>query len=244
MPRSPTPKSSLSGVIMPRTMFLSISSMRSTRPSTHIGSVKSRTKNGRSVGDGLAGGLVGRRGRDVGRQAAGDDGRGAGLVVGVEVEGRRVGHGVRFCTTGCDLLAIGRGWSGRASGRHARSRGADRPRRGAGLVALAVAAYLQRRQRPPAPIRTGYSVPAQVDRADFDRPEAPWLVAVFTSATCSSCAGVWERAQPLASDAGGGAGARARPRPGAARPLRDRRGAGHARGRRRGRGGRPASSGR
>jgi len=69
------------------------------------------------------------------------------------------------------------------------------------LVALVVAAYLQRRRRPPAPIRTGWSVPAQVDRADFDGRDAPWLVAVFTSATCGSCAGVWERAQPLASDA-------------------------------------------
>jgi hypothetical protein len=72
---------------------------------------------------------------------------------------------------------------------------------GLALLALAVAAYLQRRRRPSAPIRTGYLVPAQVDRADFARPEAPWLVAVFTSATCGSCAGVWERAQPLASDA-------------------------------------------
>ena len=69
------------------------------------------------------------------------------------------------------------------------------------LVALGVAAYLQRRERPSAPIRTGWSVPAQVDRADFDRPDAPWLVAVFTSATCSSCAGVWQRAGHLASDA-------------------------------------------
>jgi hypothetical protein len=72
---------------------------------------------------------------------------------------------------------------------------------GLGLVALAVAAYLQRRQRPAAPIRTGWSVPAQVARADFARPEAPWLVAVFTSSTCSSCAGVWQRAEPLASEA-------------------------------------------
>ena len=70
---------------------------------------------------------------------------------------------------------------------------------GLALVALAVAAVLQRRPRPSAPIRTGYSVPGQLDRADFERPEAPWLVAVFTSATCSTCAGVWERAQPLAS---------------------------------------------
>jgi hypothetical protein len=69
------------------------------------------------------------------------------------------------------------------------------------LVALAVAAYLQRRRRPAAPIRTGWSVPGQLDRADFERPEAPWLVAVFTSATCTSCHGVWQRAQPLESDA-------------------------------------------
>ena len=67
-------------------------------------------------------------------------------------------------------------------------------------LAIGVAAYLQRRQRPAAPIRTGWSTPAQVDRADFDRPDAPWLVAVFTSATCDSCAGVWQRAQPLASE--------------------------------------------
>jgi hypothetical protein len=68
-----------------------------------------------------------------------------------------------------------------------------------GVVAVAVAAVLQRRLRPAAPVRTGYAVPHQVDRRDFERPDAPWLVAVFTSATCSSCRGVWERAQPLAS---------------------------------------------
>lgn len=68
-------------------------------------------------------------------------------------------------------------------------------------VALGVAAVLQRRQRPDAPVRTGYAVPAQVDRGDFARPDAAWLVAVFTSATCATCHGVWERAQPLASDA-------------------------------------------
>ena len=76
------------------------------------------------------------------------------------------------------------------------------------LVALALAALalarggvVQRRQRPDAPVRTGYAVPAQLDRADFARPDAPWLVAVFTSATCHTCAGVWDRARPLESDA-------------------------------------------
>jgi len=69
------------------------------------------------------------------------------------------------------------------------------------LVALGVAWVLQRRQRPAAPVRTGYSVPTQVDRADFDHAEVPWLVAVFTSATCDICAGVWDKARPLASEA-------------------------------------------
>lgn len=68
-------------------------------------------------------------------------------------------------------------------------------------VVLLVAWLLQRRRTPAEPVRTGYAVPDRLARADFDRPEAPWLVAVFTSATCSSCRGVWERALPLASDA-------------------------------------------
>jgi hypothetical protein len=68
-------------------------------------------------------------------------------------------------------------------------------------LAVAVAALVQRRQRTDAPVRTGYAVPAQVDRADFARPDAPWLVAVFTSATCATCAGVWDKARHVASDA-------------------------------------------
>ncbi len=66
-------------------------------------------------------------------------------------------------------------------------------------VALLVAAVIQRRQRPDAPVRAGYTIPEQLDRNDFLRPDAPWLVAVFTSETCGVCAGVWERAQPLES---------------------------------------------
>ena len=68
-------------------------------------------------------------------------------------------------------------------------------------LVVVVAAVAQRRRRPADPVRTGYAVPQQLVRADFDRPEAPWLVVVFTSATCGTCAGVWERAQHLASDA-------------------------------------------
>jgi hypothetical protein len=67
------------------------------------------------------------------------------------------------------------------------------------VVVLAVAALAQRRRRPDAPVRTGFTVPQQVDRSDFDRPGAPWLVAVFTSATCDSCRGVWDKARHLDS---------------------------------------------
>jgi hypothetical protein len=66
-------------------------------------------------------------------------------------------------------------------------------------AALLVAWMLQRR-RPDAPTRTGYSVPEQVDRADFAHADAPWLVAVFTSATCATCADVIAKARLLASD--------------------------------------------
>jgi hypothetical protein len=67
-------------------------------------------------------------------------------------------------------------------------------------VAVAVALVAQRRRRPPAPTITGHVLPDRLDRADFARPDAPWLVAVFTSTTCHTCAGVWEKAELLASD--------------------------------------------
>jgi hypothetical protein len=67
------------------------------------------------------------------------------------------------------------------------------------LVVVAVALVLQRRRPdPPTQPRT-YPVPRQLDRNDFDRPEAPWLVAVFTSSTCLSCEGTWDRARHLES---------------------------------------------
>lgn len=66
-------------------------------------------------------------------------------------------------------------------------------------AALAVAYVVQRRRPKAAPTSTGYNVPDHLDRGDFDRPDAPWLVAVFTSATCDTCAGVWEKTRLLAS---------------------------------------------
>ena len=68
-------------------------------------------------------------------------------------------------------------------------------------AAAATLAFLVQRRRPDAPIRTGWTVPDQLDRRDFAHPDAPWLVAVFTSASCDSCAAVVDVAGPLASDA-------------------------------------------
>jgi hypothetical protein len=71
----------------------------------------------------------------------------------------------------------------------------------AAIVAAAVAlAIVIRRRRPDPPTQAIGAVPVQLDRRDFPRPEVPWLVAVFTSATCSTCADVVSKAQVLASE--------------------------------------------
>ena len=67
-------------------------------------------------------------------------------------------------------------------------------------AAVAVALLIERRRRPPAPTNVRHTLPEQLDRRDFERPDAPWLVAVFTSATCHTCGGVWDKARLLASD--------------------------------------------
>jgi len=71
----------------------------------------------------------------------------------------------------------------------------------AGLVAvvIAVALVAHRRRRPAPPPRDAYPVPAQLDRADFPRPDAPWLVAYFWSRTCDSCEGMGEKVAVLES---------------------------------------------
>lgn len=66
-------------------------------------------------------------------------------------------------------------------------------------LVVAVLAILLERRRPEAPSQRKWAVPDQLDRADFDRPGAPWLVAVFSSATCNSCATAVARAQAMAS---------------------------------------------
>ena len=68
-------------------------------------------------------------------------------------------------------------------------------------IALAVGWFVQRRAPAPPIAPTRHVLPEQLDRADFARPDAPWLVVVFSSATCETCAKVWTSAQLTASDA-------------------------------------------
>ena len=69
----------------------------------------------------------------------------------------------------------------------------------AAVVVVAVAVSLRRRSRRQPPTQPRGEVPAQLDRDDFSSPAAPWLVVVFTSATCDTCADVWRKARVLAS---------------------------------------------
>lgn len=66
-------------------------------------------------------------------------------------------------------------------------------------VVSVVALLSRRRRRPDAPTQRRYRVPEQLDRADFSNPDAPWLVAVFSSATCDACASVVAKARVLES---------------------------------------------
>jgi hypothetical protein len=66
-------------------------------------------------------------------------------------------------------------------------------------VAAAVAWWLRRKPGEP-PTQSHYQVPTQLDRTDFDGPDAPWLLVVFSSTTCPTCAEVVAKATVLACD--------------------------------------------
>lgn len=70
---------------------------------------------------------------------------------------------------------------------------------GIAAAAAAVAVLMRRRPRD-APTGSSGRIPEQLDRADFDQPTAPWLVAVFTSATCDACHDVRAKAEVLSTD--------------------------------------------
>lgn len=67
------------------------------------------------------------------------------------------------------------------------------------VAAVAVALVLQRRRSVQAPTQGGFQLPTQLDRADFVRPDAPWIVVAFTSATCSTCADIAQKIAVLES---------------------------------------------
>ena len=69
------------------------------------------------------------------------------------------------------------------------------------LVAVVVARGLERRRRPDPPARGSYPVPAQLDRDDFPRPEAPILMVLFSSATCDGCGPMAAKVAALESEA-------------------------------------------
>lgn len=67
------------------------------------------------------------------------------------------------------------------------------------VLVVAIALVLQRRRPVAPPTQPRHHIPVQLDRADFERSDAPFLVVVFTSTTCHVCADVARKAEVLAS---------------------------------------------
>jgi hypothetical protein len=70
------------------------------------------------------------------------------------------------------------------------------------VIAAAIAAVLNRR-RPQPPTQERVAVPAQLDREDFPESDKPWLLVVWTSQTCESCARATAKAKLLEGPAVG-----------------------------------------
>lgn len=66
------------------------------------------------------------------------------------------------------------------------------------VVVIALLANLwQRKRQVDAPTQGASEVPSQIDRADFTRPDAPWIVLAFTSATCQTCSDIERKVRVL-----------------------------------------------
>ena len=66
------------------------------------------------------------------------------------------------------------------------------------VVVVALLANLwQRKRQVDAPTQGSSEVPSQIDRADFARPDAPWIVLAFTSATCQTCSDIERKVRVL-----------------------------------------------
>lgn len=69
------------------------------------------------------------------------------------------------------------------------------------VAASVVALVLRGRRRAGAtPVGDAYPVARQLSRADFSRPDAPWLVVLFSSRVCDSCEDMRDKIAVLASD--------------------------------------------
>lgn len=69
-----------------------------------------------------------------------------------------------------------------------------------GVVVAVVIALLAERRRQRRVGAPAFVAPERVDRADFRRSDAPWLLVVFTSKTCDTCAAVVAMITELESD--------------------------------------------
>jgi hypothetical protein len=68
------------------------------------------------------------------------------------------------------------------------------------VVAVVVALVLERRRHAALrPFRSATDL-QHVHRADFARPDAPWLALLFTSTDCDGCGPMADRIAPLESD--------------------------------------------
>lgn len=66
------------------------------------------------------------------------------------------------------------------------------------LGGIAVALLIRRRDSRQPASGANWSVPVQLHRSDFERPDAPRLIVVFSSATCDACAATMKRIEPFA----------------------------------------------
>lgn len=65
------------------------------------------------------------------------------------------------------------------------------------IVVALLANLWQRKRQVDAPTQGTSELPTQIDRADFVRPAAQWIVLAFTSASCTTCADIERKVRVL-----------------------------------------------
>ncbi len=66
-------------------------------------------------------------------------------------------------------------------------------------AAIAIAVVASKR-KPDPPSAPSYRAPTQIDRADFDAPDAHILIAVFASESCDACGQAWDMVDSVQLD--------------------------------------------